>query len=234
MKENKLFPPFNKQANFDDLNKSSLFEGQGIFPEKFRIPKIEFKESETKFAETTVFDFEVGELHLSADVHLSADKEVGDTVVLEMNFSDKKANKRVAEFQVHLGRISDSVGADVRHGRVGKRIWRINHRLVNENYRQRGLGTTAFCAIEKTIGMINQNNPELVSNFLEVGTSYTSVARIIIDHEWLGQQNSGGIKNKNRHDFHYIPVEGAENDARKLVSEKKKGRGPFVSFRKYF
>lgn len=69
------------------------------------------------------------------------------------------------------------------------KYWISQHREIDKRYRGIGLGELLMRLWEQIADQIAVTNPKLKPEWLQVNTSLGSVAKLIIDQEWLRQHN---------------------------------------------
>lgn len=206
-----------------------------ILPEGFDIPINSLNKSEDS-KNYIEFDFKKDELLLKAIIEISPRRSHGYGPQLKITFLDKTDNKQVADFEAdYCVTEEQNPSSQILPKKPEDRFWDLRHREVDKDYREKGIGLSAFYAIENIIQILQKNNPEFRATTIEVGTLDVSVARVVVDQDWLLENGLGELAHKDGSNLQYKPYSkfGPERAAKKLLSIKdRNAKGNYAIFRK--
>ena len=93
----------------------------------------------------------------------------------------------------------------------------IYHRRVEKEYQRRGFGELGIKMIEKLATDRGNKNKELEINNFEIFTRAISTARLIVDQDWLEENDLVHLKKKNGNNLGYRPHNEQQGLARQVL-----------------
>jgi hypothetical protein len=95
-------------------------------------------------------------------------------------------------------------------------FWNITYRMVDEEQRGKGYGELALRIIKEIAEKINHES-DLKGAYINIDTSLSSLARLIVDNNWLIEHGLGHLAKKSKTDLKFIPHPADEAEAVKLL-----------------
>lgn len=129
-----------------------------------------------------------------------------------VNIKLSESGKGVLNFNSYLG---DEILKDKYPDR---KRWIIMHRIVQKDYRKRGLGRLGIELLERAIVKFIEKFPILKTETIEIGVNYGSMCRLIADQKWLEDRGLDEYKHEDGTDLGYRPYDVDDAHAKYLIT----------------